>query len=697
MPESTWDQLCDLIEQAESLPASDQLAFLQSACGANAALLREAIALLAVSNIPADFLPPPTDSAVDVTPEPPALERGLILADRFCIEAFIGRGGMGEVYRAFDQELQESIALKTIRNSLATPAMVERFKTEIQLARRITHANVCRIFDLSKHPSNPPLHFLTMEFLPGESLYERTRSHRFTKNESIEIICQLLSALDAAHSLGIVHRDIKPSNIMMVPLDGGRHRAVLMDFGLAASFSKSPSQDPLLAGTPQYMAPEQAQSNAATPASDIYSLGVLLHDLITGARPQGIESLTELANASPNAPAPAVAFRELDPATARILLRCLQPDPKARYQSCAEMLAALLHKPWVTPRRAAVATLIFGSLAAAGYSLWPRQPVGRVSAIDEANALYQKGRLHARRLNTSDITKAIAYFDQSIRLDPSFALAHSARADAFSNLTDYGGTNQRDAARQAVASARQAVALGPALPEAHSSLGVALSCDLPRWRDAAPSFQEALRLDSRYGPAHQGIAVFNIRLGKLSLARDHMTQAAALDPVNLPTSVTRGFVDYFARNYKASIQQALRTTDLDPNFRYGYLLLARSYTETGQLDQALEACETGIRLSGNAPVFLSAKSAIFIRLRQFQDARQLLAQLIARQPSEHIPALYIASIHCRLGEFDQCYRWLHAGWNNWESSILLMSVYPHFDAIRQSANYRKLESLFLLT
>src|SRR5688500_10474744 len=203
---------------------------------------------------------------------------------------------MGELYEAYDLELNEQVALKTIRPEIAAnERMTQRFRREVQLARRVTHPNICRIFDLFQHrpPAGPAVDFITMELLEGETLADRLkRAGRFTPDEALPIISQLASALGAAHAVGVVHRDLKTSNVMLLPGDGrAAPRAVITDFGIAHRLAATAVEGATTAfrgevlGTPDYMAPEQIEGARITPATDVYSFGVVMYEMLTGVRP----------------------------------------------------------------------------------------------------------------------------------------------------------------------------------------------------------------------------------------------------------------------------------------------------------------------------------------------------------------------------------------------------------------------------
>ena len=214
------------------------------------------------------------------------------VAGRYRIIRFLARGGMGEVYEAEDEELHSPVALKTIRVDLADDeAVLGRFRSEISLARRVTHANVCRLFDLGFHQSpRGRITFLTMELLEGESLRQRLRRDgRLDPAEALPLVKQMVDGLAAAHAFGIIHRDFKSDNVMLVPTaGGGPPRAVITDFGLARSAEAAATlrtNSGELKGTPAYMAPEQVGSGPIGCAVDIYALGVVLYEMMTGTLP----------------------------------------------------------------------------------------------------------------------------------------------------------------------------------------------------------------------------------------------------------------------------------------------------------------------------------------------------------------------------------------------------------------------------
>lgn len=222
---------------------------------------------------------------------PRLFEDGAVVAQRYRVLRFVAAGGMGDVYEAQDQELGTRVALKTLRlDLLGDEGAKERFKTEILLARKVTHPHVCRIFDLGTHRPDGdgrPVTFLTMEYLQGETLADRmVRAGRLAPEEALPLVGQISEALAAAHRAGVIHRDLKPANVMLVP-SGEASRAVVMDFGLARGGERDSglSRPDHVLGTPAYIAPEQIEGHAVSAATDVYALGVVMYEMLTGTLP----------------------------------------------------------------------------------------------------------------------------------------------------------------------------------------------------------------------------------------------------------------------------------------------------------------------------------------------------------------------------------------------------------------------------
>src|SRR5580700_4053511 len=259
---------------------------------------------------------------------------GTILADRYRIVSPLGKGGMGEVYRAEDLKLGQTVALKFLPRSLAqTDQALERFTREVRLARQVSHPNVCRVFDLGEIRESgdagkrTELTFLTMEFVDGEDLASLMRRiGRLPSDKALEIAQQLCAGLAAAHAKGVLHRDLKPANIML----DGRGQVVITDFGLAGVADEIRGNE-IRSGTPAYMSPEQLAGKEVSPRSDIYALGLVLYEVFTGKRAFAEKTAGVLRGRDSHTPSrPSSIVKDLDPIVEKVILRCLEPEPTAR-------------------------------------------------------------------------------------------------------------------------------------------------------------------------------------------------------------------------------------------------------------------------------------------------------------------------------------------------------------------------------
>ena len=273
---------------------------------------------------------------------------GSLLADRYRIVALLGKGGMGEVYRADDLTLGQPVALKFLPEEAAKDAaLVERFRGEVRISRKVSHPNVCRVYDVGEVDGQT---YFTMEYVDGEDLASLLRRiGRLPNDKATDIARQLCAGLAAAHAKGVLHRDLKPANIML----DGRGQAVITDFGLAALTNQLEGTE-VRSGTPAYMAPEQLAGTEVTEKSDIYSLGLVLYEIFTGKRAFSAGNLAELIRSRTEGTLsrPSSLVKDLDPLVERVILLCLEADPARRPATALSVAAAL---PGGDPLAAALA------------------------------------------------------------------------------------------------------------------------------------------------------------------------------------------------------------------------------------------------------------------------------------------------------------------------------------------------------
>ena len=441
MSSERWQRLRAVYDAIADAPPADRNRLLEKLCGEDAALRAEVEAMLAADETPHAWL---DDSLAAFIAG--AFRPGDVLCERFELMRVAGRGGMGEVWAAHDRKLGHDIALKTIAATFMTGEQaLARFTQEVKLARRVNHRNVCRVHDLLEDRSGPaPRVFLTMELLEGQTLGALlARDGRLPAPQSLWIFRELLEGLSAAHAEGVVHRDLKPANVMLVP-GAESPRVVIMDFGLArttvpgdAPSGASSAHAPV--GTPEYMAPEQLSGRAVAPATDIYALGLVLFEMLSGAPPfrsaTTLESIMRRAREAPRRLHGEIAGVTLQ--VDAVIARALAFEPADRFATVADVIAALdgPPKPRTTialpSRRVMVAAGVVG-LALAGTGmvyLWrsaPRgvPPAAAVQWLDATQRSLAEGAMVRAR---DDAKRAVA-------AAPAYAPAHAALAETLLEL-----------------------------------------------------------------------------------------------------------------------------------------------------------------------------------------------------------------------------------------------------------------------
>jgi len=389
---------------------------------------------------------------------------GQVLLDRFRIVRLIGKGGMGEVYEAEDLQLGR-VALKTIRPGIAaSSAAFERFRQEVQTARKITGEQICRIHELYLLPSTesqPQAAFLTMEYLEGFTLAERLKHDGPIPLKGAKTIAlDICEGLRLVHANGIIHRDLKSANIMLRG-QGDKQRAVLVDFGLARGVGAFESGAPdlnsdagsgatlpgTIVGTPAYMAPEQFEGKLVSPATDIYALGIVLYELVTGQHPYAAPTPVVAAIRRAHLPTrPSKLMRSVPRKWDRVIQRCLEYESKDRYQSANEVTSALRAGPadianlyhdrpvffWMSIAVMLVA-MVWGA-----FNYWQRLHYYHPDA--EARHWYDAG---VASLHDGNDVKATRLLEQSVGKDDHYAMAHARLASAWFDL-DFQGSAERE-------------------------------------------------------------------------------------------------------------------------------------------------------------------------------------------------------------------------------------------------------------
>ena len=393
MSDERWQRVKSLFGAALERPAKAREAFLQAACGEDDGVRREVESLLAAGREAGEFLSAPARLAEDGPPTAVSLGRSredatsphLAIGSRlgpYELVSFLGAGGMGEVYKACDTRLDRIVAIKVLPGDFAAdPVRARRFEREARTISKLNHPHICVLHDVGQQDGSS---FLVMEYLEGESLAERLSKGALPLPEAIRCATQIANALAEAHQQGIIHRDLKPANVMLT-----RKGAKLLDFGIAKLRAGAPSEEPptatasevtgegVIVGTPQYMAPEQLEGKPVDARTDVFAFGVVFYEMVSGRKP--FEATTRarlIAAILQGEPAPLSRVQPQTPAELdRLVRRCLAKDPRDRWPSCGELLAALGRAGQAPSRRrrAVVAAAVSVVLLAAAVALWPRR------------------------------------------------------------------------------------------------------------------------------------------------------------------------------------------------------------------------------------------------------------------------------------------------------------------------------------
>jgi tetratricopeptide (TPR) repeat protein len=458
MTPELWARLNPLFIAAADKPRDERNAFIAEACGDDEELRRELAALVKAHEQQGATTDEVVANIQNLIGRVQAkFSPSDIVLGRFRIVRQLGSGGMGDVYEALDMELGQTVALKSIRPDIAGDhGVVSRFKKEVQLARRLGGPNICRIHELFVIPAGGGTSagaFLTMEFLDGVTLADKVQQEGPIPWRGAQAIAtDICAGLSAMHEAGIVHRDLKSRNIMLADR-GGSRRAVLMDFGLAREVSVSPSTaDTALTapgtfiGTPEYMAPEQFEGKEVSPATDIYAMGVVLYEMLTGRHPFAAPNALRAAVLRSKRPEPASSIQKGVPHRWDLVIsRCLEYDPKRRYQSATELTGALRNPfPALTkiPRRASelsrkqVASLALGIVLAVLALFWWYKSTSYEAPDPRAQKWYDEG---TAALREGAYLQATSELQEAVKLDKKFGLAHARLAEAWADL-DFSGT-----------------------------------------------------------------------------------------------------------------------------------------------------------------------------------------------------------------------------------------------------------------
>ena len=597
----------------------------------------------------------PADATRTATGASRMLPAGTILAGRYRVLEVAGTGGMGIVYRAHDLELDIDVAVKLVDcGRAADEVTLERFRRELLLSRQVTHPNVVRIHDISR---DGDLLFITMDYRPARSLRERLADGSLTPAVAVDIARQVAGALAATHREGVVHRDVKPANILV----DDQGRAWLCDFGIARSSDHDAlTREGDMIGTLRYLAPEQVRGDPVDGRTDLYALGLVLWEMLTGeplsSGRTGSETLAQRASGTVSYPL--AKARQIPRGLRRILVRCLAPAPADRYADADALIADLARGGAsvalgrLVRRSAGAAALLVAALAA--WQFWPA--TGRVpgpahasqsiAVLPAVNLSGEPGLDWVRRglpeviasrlaesteLSVIDNIRVARALDD-LRLDP-------ARLDAgdFQGLTELFGVG-RIVASQVIGG------------------GGELRLQL---RVIGPSGESSNRLQMAVEP--RGLAGGTQQLVIRLL--ESLEVAAPAEPATLPLSEVPAALEAFDRGvarlaeseHADAIAELERAVRLDDGFGLAWLRLADAYRASGYAGEALDAVERALAILGDA----NGRAALWAKARRQElsgEPDQAVAsfeRLVARYPHDSDARRALGELLIELGQLDR--------------------------------------------
>jgi tetratricopeptide (TPR) repeat protein len=521
---------------------------------------------------------------------PARYEPGDLFSGRFKIVERVAES-MGVVYKAIDREVGGEVALKLLPDELAAlPEYEKRFRREVRVTREINHPNVCRVYDVGVYQST--LYFF-MEWVKGETLTDLIRHSRTVEERrALEIAEKVARALEVAHAHGVIHRDIKPSNIMI----DERGEVRVMDFGVATEIESDLTKSRVSLGTPEYMAPEQHHGGRADARSDLYSLGLVLQEMLTGER-----------RTAARGKAGAIASR-----------LCAE-DPERRYQTASDAAAALadarpqiVSRPRISPlnrRRMAWSLLGLAVGVGIGIGLW-RNP-GRNPFLPDYLAFYQQG---VQYLHDADgvpqFDDAIHMFYRSVQEDSTYALAWAGMGEAY--WMRYERTKEqgsRDEAEKAVA---RAVQINGKLPEvrlaqARGLLGVKKTADAQRL------LQDLVKDEPKAAAAWALLGRADGVLGKYEDGLKALRRAIELEPANPRFHVQFGVFYQNNHEYAAAEHEFRRAIELRPDGPTAWGNLGASYLLQNKPDSAIAACNTAIKYEERGSWYANLATAYYYK------------------------------------------------------------------------------------
>jgi tetratricopeptide (TPR) repeat protein len=667
-------RVMSLVALAMRQAPAERNAYLRRVCKSDPELYREVSDIVAAEARMGSFLQHPMIVFKELQRP---FEPGQLVAQRFEIIREIGEGAMGVVYEAFDRKRGLRIAIKA-----AKPGFQRLLSPELEGALTVRHPNVCRANEIHTAQTDfGEIDFLTLELLEGETLASLLQANgKLHYTEALEIARQLCAGLAEAHRSGVIHRDLKSANIILCRDSHGNRRAVITDFGL----SGDPTTWDGFGGTPDYMAPELWRGRQASKASDIYSLGVILYEMVTGRRPSAENGTDDRAET----PAPSTVVRRLPLRWDRTILRCLDPSPDDRPADASKVLAGLDKRPHRAASLLVIPLLLLAALTSPAVRewIWPSPavrlavlpPVASAETADIAAALLQDvaervGHMRSGRRSVA-VTSPLEARDVQVRtaqeakeaLHATHALETTIRRDGADILTQASVVDletqvhldnfsaRYNAATVGMAPAALASELslalrlqGPRVPEALSSEAVQpydrglylLRKDEDSYAEAIPLFQQAARLDTRSplpwaALAEAQIAKFRATKQHSALveAQESLHAAQGRNPDSVQVHLVAGLLHRAMGQYDRALDDYRRVQEIEPQNVDALLRIAGVYDLLDEPNKAIESYHKAIALQPGYYDPYQQLATFYYYRGNYEGAVQQFRKAIERAP-----------------------------------------------------------------
>ena len=739
-----WDQAENLFHAALEHAPEARAGFLDAACGADKELRAEVAALLAAHAKEGSFIDTPAHAAPFTAPAMESLIGRSI--KHYQVLSLLGIGGMGAVYLAHDEKLQRQVAIKALAfNPLFASQGYTRLFTEAQATAKLDHPNVCTIHEVIEDEARC---FIVMQYVEGETLAARLKRGPLTLSEALEIAVPVADALAEAHRVGITHRDIKPQNIML----STRGLVKVLDFGiaqlqelseserrgegemgeggdkemggwgevdLAASPHRRVSPSPrrpvsparttpgLIFGTPGYLSPEQARSEAVDGRSDLFSLGVVMFEMLTGTAPFEAESVSEAIAKTLTAEPPPLErwLPEAPTEWSSVVKKALAKEPEERYQTAGEMMADLRQleenleragsaapepprsalRPWL-----AAATVMLAVVLALFLTLLrrtdPSASEPKHPATPAAAEAYQKGRAALQYESGGHAIRkeAVEHFTRVIELEPNFAPAYAALSLAYNNLRDHD-VPRAERVPKAKETALKALTLDPTLADAHFTLAELYFEQEWRFAEAEREYQLAIQYNPKAAEIYYRYATKLAELGKFAAAQEAMKRAAQLEPYSEHQDNHLASVLYFSRQYDQLLTHANQMLA-----KYGSRLppktyFVQAYLGQGQYELAVAEIEKNAERNS---VATSIRGVAYALAGRRPEAVQIADRIQTAATDGH--AFSLARIYAALGEAETAFAWLEKAYTRRDAVMITLKVDLAFDHIRSDPRFAEM-------